>query len=184
MIDIIMLSYEPSEKTMKAIYSLLNGTKEDCVIHIVKAKQSCSKNRNEMLKRELSDPYVSCDDDIEVNPGWLEGLKKHMKEDVGMVCGKMLKPDGTVFPVLQSLNEGEIFTCAGTLTLNRNLGILADEEFVGSQYDDTDTCYEYRKRGYKIISTHDVEFKHHSQLTQADNEFNRDYFNFKWNEEL
>lgn len=179
MTDVIMLCYEFTDKTARAVESVLKNTPE-CNLILVHKKQSVALNRNEWMRREISDPYVMCDDDIEVLPGWLDILKAEMKEGVGIVTMDMRRPDGTKFGSEQCHKEGEIGSACGALMLMRNIGILTDEKYVGSQWEDTDLCLQYRAKGFKIISTHKGYFIHHTQGIQAENTQNSLYFHQKW----
>lgn len=179
MIDIVMLCYEFTDKTAKAIESVLRNTPE-CNLILVHKKQSVALNRNEWMRRKLSDWYVMADDDIEVLPGWLETLQSEVKDGVGIVTMDMRRPDGSKFGSEQCHKEGEIGSACGALMLMRNIGVLTDENFIGSQWEDTDICLQYKEKGYSIISTHKAYFIHHTQGIQADNQHNRIYFENKW----
>lgn len=179
MIDIVMLCYEYTDKTGRAVESILKHTTE-CNLILVHKRQSVALNRNEWMKRKLSDWYVMCDDDIEVSDGWLEALEEQKANKVGIITCNMVFPNGSAFGSEQCKHDGEIGSACGALMLMRNIGVLADENYVGSQWEDTDICMEYKKRGYKIISTHKTSFTHHTQGLQANNAENQNYFTRKW----
>jgi glycosyltransferase involved in cell wall biosynthesis len=179
MIDVIMLAYQPTDKTYHAIKSILENT-ENINLIVVKARQGVAQNRNEWMKRKLSDFYVMCDDDVEVAPGWLPALLGEVKDDTGIVVPKMNYPNGKMFKVEQCLKDGEIEHACGALMLMRNIGITADENYVGSQWEDYDICNQYKAKGYKIVSTHKTSFTHHTQGINAENFKNKEYYYSKW----
>ncbi len=181
--DVVMLCYNPNEKTYRAIKSLLENT-ENINLIIVRAKQDCAKNKNEWLKRDLTDPFVICDDDIVVQPNWLPTLKKHLKKGIGIVGCKMLRMDNNMVLIPQNTTDGEVPLLNGGLCLFKNIGVIDDEGYVGSQYEDTDICYQYKDKGYKLWSTHDTFFYHDSTGQRANNTDNADYFFRKWGEHV
>jgi GT2 family glycosyltransferase len=164
-VDIIVLCYRPRWETFKTYKNLLENT-DACNIITVRATQSVAANRNEGIKHVLSDPYVMCDDDIEVEEGWLRKLLPYMEDaKVGMVGPRVLRKGlkrlyRGPFDLPQNHKQGEVNHLVGCLMLIRNVGILADENYVGSQWEDTDLCYQYKARGYKCISTWDTTVKH------------------------
>lgn len=163
---------------------------------------------------------VLCNNDIEVTPGWLENLLETAEagEDVGVVAPKFVAPDGVLseaggiiwsdgtgvnygrgedpsLPKYEYTREVDYGSAAALLvraSLWREIGGF-DERFAPMYYEDTDLCFEARRRGWRVQYEPTAVIVHAEGSTAGTDvssghkrhqEVNRKKFVRKWREQL
>ena len=169
MIDVIMPCYKVTSTTIPSIATFLTNS-VDINLILVRKDQSAAANLNEWVKkRRLSEFFVLTDDDVEVEPGWLDSLLECIRQDdsIGAVGPRITWPNGDLFNCAQSIQEGEVSWLSGCLALYRNVGLYQDERYQRSQWNDTDYFNQYQASGYKLYATHKTTIKHNMTAGRA-----------------
>ncbi len=166
------------------------------------------------------DYIVFLNNDTEIQIGWLDNLLKtfQIRPDCGAVGCKLIYPDGTLqeaggiifsdgngWNYGRGMNPGdpgfnfvrEVDYCSGAaLMVRRDLWDEIggfDERYSPAYYEDTDLCFEIRKRGYKVYYQPKSVVVHHEGKTAGTDitygfkkyqEINREKFIEKWKDEL
>lgn len=204
-IDIVIPVYSRNPTTEECLKSIKNNTSNfDYNLIIVEKLQSVAQNLNEGIKQVTSNWFVMMDDDVIVSPNWLDVLASYRKSDIGQIQPKMLYPfqkriwsaDVSLKPLAQKghlsieedgeysyVNYAEMLT-GGIGLYNSEIlkkGVIQDENFKGSQYNDVDFSLQIKKAGFKLLYCGKCEVTHMHLFRQA-NHSNRNYLVQKWPE--
>ena len=183
--DICIPCWENSTKLDETISNILESdfkVKEPVKFIISVEKQSVVKNRLDCLTRSKS-PYVLwLDDDIKfVDVGWdyhlhqcITGNPKWGIVGVNVVHYKALdnrptRPGGPIADV-----------CGAVMMTRKIPGVQFDPNYIGSQWEDTDYCYQVRKAGYDVIQNNNLYVLHYNEEKNRDYTHNQAYFTSKW----
>lgn len=229
MFDIIIVSYNAINNLKKCVDSVLQNTNAASYRLTIVDNNSSGRTKNYLKKISTSCNVISLkknrgfshaanvaiestnnkfiallDDDVVVTKKWLEKLQMHFinKKNIGLVTGKILYPDDSIFSVgqipysLTNMGHGEIDK--GQHNLIRECDAIAgpcwlikrktfhevgkfDEAFFPCQFEDTDYCIRLRALGYKIICDGTVKIYHDSLFRVAGvNNKNKNKFYKKW----
>jgi O-antigen biosynthesis protein len=135
-----------------------------------------STNRGAALAR--GDWIVLCNNDIEVQPGWLEAMLDCAESDesVGIVAPKFVSPDGSLseaggiiwsdgtganygrgddpglfqYEYRREIDYGSAAALMVRAELWQEIGGF-DERYLPMYYEDTDLCFEARERGWRVL---------------------------------
>lgn len=200
MIDIIVPIFKRTIHTEKCLERLKAFT-QDYNLIIVEKEQSASKNINEGLSRVKSKWFVILDDDIWVTPEWLDILKQFRRDDIGQIQPRVLFPFDKIWSAEIELNplrnvgkfnintedyeyvkEAPLLTgCCGLYNSNiLKKGIMQDENYEKSQYNDLDFSLQIKNAGFKLLYC-GISDVIHSRFLTAQNLTNAVYFKSKWN---
>jgi hypothetical protein len=151
----------------------------DLVVSI--EKQSVVQNRLDCLKHTNTDLVLWLDDDIEFqSAGWdlylLYQMNSH--KDIGALgincvnyTANSLKSDRT---------HGDVLDVCGAVMFTRRIdNVEFDPIYQGSQWEDTDYCYQVRRAGYRVVQNNGVYAIHYTQTRNASNN-NAAIFHAKW----
>jgi len=157
---------------------------------------SAAANRNHCLRLCQSDIAIMLDDDIHgFYPGWEDDLTLPLREtDALMATARLLTPDRRVAQTCSrcyDLEPAEIEIRPGINSVLptaaiafRNMGVLFDEGFVGSGFEDGDWCFEHLARWpqARFIQSNRCRLTHlNEQKRQAENwAANLARFEAKW----
>ena len=228
-VDIIVVTYNAKDKLKACLASIRRHTKRTAYILTVVDNHSTdgtygflkslggninvvrtavnkgfSYAANIGLRNTDAEYVALIDDDIEVTPGWLEGLCRHMRRrgDAGIVTGKIVFPNNRIFCAgfflkkmtslgLLEKDRGQYNTVrdcdafAGPCwlirrSLIRKIGYL-DEKYSPCQYEDIDYCLRTRQAGHKIIYDGRIKIVHHNEFrTQGIEKVNKRRFRHTW----
>ncbi len=167
-----------------------------------------SKGANLAASLSRSEWVVFLDDDVEVTPGWLDGLVAHTeKEDgLGIVTCKVLYPNGSIFSAgyfpkqTISIGHGELDhgqhnvlrycdAFPGPVWLVsrkvfRRVGGF-EEAYFPCQYEDVDFCLKVREAGLPILYDGSHSVVHHNLYRSGGQlALNRERFQSRWSEKL
>jgi O-antigen biosynthesis protein len=135
-----------------------------------------SMNRGAAIAR--GEWIVLCNNDIEVQPGWLEAMLDCAESDesVGVVAPKFVSPDGLLseaggiiwsdgtganygrgddpglfqYEYRREIDYGSAAALMVRAELWREIGGF-DERYLPMYYEDTDLCFEARERGWRVL---------------------------------
>jgi GT2 family glycosyltransferase len=153
-----------------------------------------AKNRNKGLAR--LDPDIEfilmADDDILVPPGFLSKMVSTLlqnKAKIGMVSATMMGPRGEpqndLHPNAIPPGHIEPRILPGTCVLynRKRTPIEWDENYVGSQWEDTDGWAQVRKMGFQTVANGNVQIMHKNPMSGGGRKYweqNQGYFFKKW----
>lgn len=157
---------------------------------------SASGNRNLGLKSATSPIVIMVDDDMQDFPkGWAARMAQVMKDnpDCMMCSPRLMNQDGSTGPMTgypaadyqgcEIMHRRELTTACVAI---RNTGLLFDEEFIGSGFEDNDYCRQLVQRfpNAQFICIHDLRIVHRNEQKRQGGPFwanNKAYFAKKWN---
>jgi glycosyltransferase involved in cell wall biosynthesis len=183
--DICIPCWELSLKLKQTIDGLGSGparVKLPAKLIVNVDKQSVVRNRKACLQASRS-PYVLwLDDDVVFErEGWDTRLWESIRANtkVGLIGIRVkhwqwldrtpIRPDGTVEDV-----------CGAVMMTRRIPGVGFDDNYIGSQWEDTDYCFSVRKAGFDVVQDNSVAVIHYNEEKNRDHTHNRAYFNQKW----
>lgn len=170
-IDIYIPCYQPDEYLERCIQSILKHTKRDYNLTVIAGKRSISKNRNQGLRKGVSEWICSLDADCEVTQDdWIDRLLEtaESQPDVGIVGAKIVMFDGKIFstgtgpnwrPYLYGVEDRgqrefveEVAGVSANCLLYRRGLLQYDERFIGGDgLEDSDFCMRLRRRGFRVM---------------------------------
>ncbi len=179
--------------TIKPITEIVNMIEEiKCTVHydldliVESSEESAAINTNRGMDRAEGEYIIICGDDVEGFPqGWDRALVDAIEvTGASMVGPRLLNPDGTLQAVNYAnydLSEDYVQTCTmiTAICIIHNTALRMDENYKGSGYDDTDFCNQL---GGPFYVANTVKLVHRNEKKNQFNEYNRAYFNKKWNE--
>lgn len=146
-------------------------------------KQSVVKNRLDCLSRSKSSYVLWLDDDIKFQEqGWdwklYNSLFTNPKRGITGVNvvhwqaadNRPTRPSGPLLDV-----------CGAVMMCRKIPGVEFDPKYIGSQWEDTDYCYQVRQAGYEVVQDNSLWVLHYNEEKNRDYTHNRAYFNSKWN---
>lgn len=187
--DVCIPCWEQSDKLKKTLDALLDGHRKlslPCKLIISIEKQSVVKNRLDCLTVSKS-PYVLWMDDdvIPVTEGWDKYLYNKIVNEpktgvIGINIVHWKAPDNR-----PTRTSGEVPDVCGAVMMTRKVpGVEFDVNYIRSQIEDTDACWQYRKAGYKVIQDNNLWCLHYNGEVNRDYDHNGPYFDKKWNVNL
>lgn len=168
------------------------------IIYTCNESGSAAENRNTGLRQCVEGDFViMVDDDIDKLPlcwdryMW-EPLQKN-PEKFSMVSARLLNVDGTIQPVMgghtsKRIGYAEVPTMPTAMIAFQFTGLMFDEAYKGSGWEDTDYCRQM-KTVYpikKFIINNDVKVVHKNEMKNQGGEVwvkNREYYLRKWGSE-
>ena len=159
---------------------------------------SAAHNRNAGLKQcKQDDIVIMVDDDIDSLPlcwdryMW-EPFQKNM-DVYSMVSARLINDDGSVQPVMggyatRRIGWVEVPVMPSAMIAFEFTGIMFDEAFKGSGWEDTDFCRQVKAANpkKKFIINNDIRVIHHNEMKNQSGEIwvkNREYYLKKWGRE-
>ena len=181
--------YRRGPKLWRTLWSL-NSTSPDVHVHVEEAERCVAANRNAALAKLDTRYVVMMDDDVLLPMLWLEKLMLVLlaTPDAGIVGPKMTGMIGQSQNGQSLLKVDEVMDCVmpGTLMLfdrERVTGCVFDEEYLGSQWEDTDFVMQVKAKGLSTLVTGSVWILHDNEFTngRGDNYVkNKARFKSKW----
>ena len=184
-IDVCIPCWELSAKLKTTINALTNGPSKLSVpakLILNVEKQSVVKNRLACLAESRSKYVLWLDDDVVFEKtGWDSYLLEKIQgnADVGVIGIRVkhwqlldrspMRPSGFVEDV-----------CGAVMMTRKIEGVNFDDNYVGSQWEDTDYCFSVRKAGYKVLQDNGIAVIHYNEEKNREYVNNRAYFNQKW----
>jgi len=179
-IDIYIPCYQPDEYLERCIHSIFQHTQGDYNLTVIIGKRSIAKNRNQGLRKGVSEWICSIDADCEVlQDNWLDMLLETARSqpDVGIVGPKIVMFDGTIFsagtgadgfPMLYGAkDEGQRDQVEEVHALSENCMLMRagifefDEWFWQSKSSEgQDACINLRKQCHRILYDGRVKVQH------------------------
>lgn len=162
-------------------------------------KASASVNRNLCLDQiEVGETAIMLDDDISgFCPGWVEHLLAGLTlPNAVMVSARLLKPDGKTFGITCSdcydptpdeipVKGGKTSILPTAAVAFVHAGHRLDEKFIGSGYEDSDWCFQYRKSNPAAVFVQSnrcrlIHLNERKEGRGANWDHNKKYFHKKW----
>lgn len=184
--DICIPCWSPSQKLDETIANIIESNVKatlPCRFIIAVEKQSVVKNRLDCLSRSKSDLVLWLDDDISFQQkGWDKHLYDSITADeklgvigINVVHYKAATPNPT-------RPHGDVLDLCGAVMMTRKIpGVEFDNNYVKSQIEDTDYCWQVRRAGYRVFQDNRIWVLHYNQEVNRDYTNNGPYFNKKWN---
>ncbi|HVU33135.1 MAG TPA: glycosyltransferase [Opitutaceae bacterium] len=183
--DICIPCWELSAKLKQTIDGLTNGPGRVSVparLIVGVEKQSVVRNRAACLAASRSPFVLWLDDDVVFDrPEWDAALWEEIVRNprAGIIGVRVkhwqwldrtpMRPDGLVEDV-----------CGAVMMTRRLSGVGFDDNYVGSQWEDTDYCFAVRQAGYDVVQNNNLSVIHYNEQKNGDHTHNRAYFNRKW----
>ncbi len=171
--SVIIPAYEDTPRLRRAIWSVQQTADLPFELIVAQSKQCVAKNRNAGLARATQDLTFFLDDDVLLPAGWMSRLAAVLGRaaDRGAVGGHLTFPNGAPQTRRPDLRPGELWevTIPGTCFVYSRARVADqrfDEEYLGSQWEDTDWMWAIQARGLKTFITGDVHAVHDHQLAE------------------
>jgi hypothetical protein len=165
--------YNISESKFRAVID------HDLVLCI--AKQSVVLNRLACLAHSRTDLILWLDDDVEFRcAGWDLYLHHIIASDptIGAVGINVVHHQNK--DLSPERKAGDVHDVCGAAFITRQIdGINFDPIYQGSQFEDTDYCFQLRQAGYRVVQDNGLYVIHHNTMKNANN-FNALLFKKKW----
>jgi GT2 family glycosyltransferase len=79
-------------------------------------------------------------------------------------------------------SEGKVPDVCGAVMMTRRVpNVNFDDNYVGSQWEDTDYCFSVRHAGYDVIQDNSIAVIHYNEEKNRNYTHNQAYFSRKWN---
>lgn len=189
-VSVIIPAYDDTAKLRRALWSIRQTADMPYELIVSRARQCVAKNRNAGLELATQDLVIFLDDDVLLPPGWMSRLVAVLAahRDYGAVCAHLTFADGSPQTRRPRLQPGELWqiTIPGTCFVYsraRVHDIRFDENYQGSQWEDTDWMWQVERQGLKVGMTGDVWALH--DHADSENKWlvpNAEYFRGKWGE--
>lgn len=187
--DICIPCWENSKKLDETITNIISSdAKVQLPINFIISveHQSVVKNRLDCLSVSKSPFVLFLDDDIKfTKKGWDLHLYNRIKNEpktgvIGINIVHWKAPDNR--PTRPS---GEVPDVCGAVMMTRKVpGVEFDINYIRSQVEDTDACWQYRKAGYKVIQDNSLWCLHYNGEVNRDYDHNGPYFDKKWDVDI
>jgi len=153
---------------------------------------SAAHNRNYGLKQvEEGSTVIMVDDDISgFKPGWTEKMIELLQDpSIVMVSARLINRDGTPAPMMfmgtPVGNCCQVPRCPTAAIAFRHEGIMFDENFIGSGYEDDDFCAKIAEKHPKgmVFIHNEVRLVHANEQKNQGGEYmekNKAYFESIW----
>jgi hypothetical protein len=156
-----------------------------------------SVNRNYCLLKAKSDTVIMMDDDIGgFFQCWQDVLVEPLSRDktIKLVSARLMTPQGALSPMMGCDNDlSKSVGVANTAILSACIAfrledmnnIWFDERFVGSGFEDTDVCFQLKKKypDCKFVVNNECQLVHFHEMKNQTGEYfktNRALFVKKW----
>jgi hypothetical protein len=189
-VSIIIPAYDDTPKLRRALWSIRQTADMPYELIVSRARQCVAKNRNAGLALATQDLVMFLDDDVILPPGWMSRLVAVLGShaEYGAVCTHLTFADGSPQTRRPDLRPGDFWeiTIPGTCIVysrSRVHDIRFDENYQGSQWEDTDWMWQVERQGLKVGMTGDVWALH--DHADSENKWlvpNAEYFRGKWGE--
>lgn len=184
--DICIPCWENSKKLNETIGNLIDSpVKVTLPVKFIISveKQSVVKNRLACLSRSKSSLVLWLDDDIKFQePGWDHILYEAMLRNIkfGVIGINVVHWQAPTNAATRP--HGEVPDVCGAVMMTRKIpGVEFDVNYLRSQIEDTDYCWQVRKAGYTVFQDNTLWVLHYNQEVNRDYINNGPYFNKKWN---
>jgi len=184
--DICIPCWENSHKLNETIGNVIDSpVKATLPIKFIISveKQSVVKNRLDCLKRSQSQYVLWLDDDIQFqHKGWDKYLLEAIQNDpkigvIGINIVHYRAEDNR-----PTRMHGDVPDVCGAVMMTRKIpGVQFDVNYVRSQIEDTDYCWQVRNAGYRVFQDNRLWARHYNEELNRDYNNNGPYFNKKWN---
>ena len=201
MTDIIIPTIKTEYELRGQIAEIEQHTEIDFNLIVTSQQVSAAKNRNIGLRRSRSKLVIMMDDDMTgFYKGWAKDLLKPMigEFDVGIVSARLCsldmrhckamgmdEEDHKMYPLVFPADKKRVTTACIAF---RNKGIMFDENYIGSGWEDTDFSMQWGKEfpDMKILVNNGCILKHINERKNQEGhhwDHNRRLFITKWGEE-
>lgn len=186
--SILIRCFEYNEFTKNTINSIFNTARSQYSLTIMPNKVSAAINSNRLINNSKSKYIILMDDDLQFPCiGWdvklLETLKKY---DPCVVAPRLFDNKYNVLNPQSKINKDRIavgIKVSGGLLVFKDIGLRYDENYIRTQYDDTDILYQFMSKGYRILVDGRVDVLHMGNATPCSTPWarqNYEYFRKKW----
>jgi glycosyltransferase involved in cell wall biosynthesis len=190
-VSVCIPAYGFTPKLYRTTWSI--GTTIDlpgCQLIIHAAKQSVAANRNACLRAARNDVICFVDDDVLLPGGWLSAFVATLQSwpAVGAVGPRITGVAGQAQNTMSNIAEDQRVSAVipGTVlcySRERVGGLKFDEDYEGSQWEDTDWCMQVRSMGLDTICLGNVHVLHDNGMVNGRGEVwerNKARFRVKW----
>jgi len=189
---IIIPTYKPKKEILPMLEQLEEINEDKIPIIATCMRASASTNRNYGLIGVETDIVIMIDDDITgFYPGWDRDLVQPFKDynDIAMMSARLLKPDGslgvmnnTKVDIISPLAEVKERILPSACVAFLNDGLMFDENFLGSGWEDTDFCLQLQKAypSKKFYINNGVKVIHLNEMKGSAWSENKKYCLDKW----
>lgn len=190
-VSICIPVYEYSPKLYRTTWSIWTTIDlPGCELVVHSAKQSVAANRNACLQAARHDIVCFCDDDVLLPGGWLSAFVGALQSwpQVGAVgpriTGMCGRPQNTLSGLAPDQRASAVLP--GTVicySRERVGGLKFDEDYEGSQWEDTDWCMQVRSMGLDTVCLGNVHVLHDNGMLNGRGdvwERNKARFRVKW----
>lgn len=183
--DICIPCWELSAKLKQTIDGLSGGSSKvtlpaKLIVNI--EKQSVVRNRVDCLKSSQSPFVLWLDDDVVFeSPAWDLALWQRINREPKIgVLGIRVK-HWQLLEKTPQRPEGSVPDVCGAVMMTRRIpNVGFDDNYVGSQWEDTDYCFSVRKAGYQVVQDNSIAVIHYNEEKNRNYTHNQAYFNRKW----
>lgn len=196
MIDVMIPTMRPLE-TLAGMVRAIAETSQLGVRIIHSGRDgSASYNRNVCLAESLTPLAIMLDDDVSgFYPGWDVDLVEPLAvESVMVVTARLLRPDGKpaqtcsrvyeLTPELIDITPARECVLPTAAIAFRNVGILFDEHYRGSGFEDGDWCFEYLRQfpGCRFVQSNKCRLIHANEMKNQREHWrhNKAHLESKW----
>ena len=187
-VSVVIPALQDGERLRRAVWSVQQTADLPYELIVSCAPRCVAANRNAGLDRATQDLVAFLDDDVLLPACWMSRLAAvlAMHADVGAASGHLVFPDGSPQTRREHLADGELWDIPvpGTCFLYSRERVddqRFDEDYQGSQWEDTDWVWRVRARGLRTVVVGGVRVVHDHDLRE--NEWLRENmrrFHAKW----
>ena len=190
--NIIIPSCKPLPELQELQFKIYNSATGDYELNVISGEgKSASQNRNSGLDKCNSGCVIMVDDDMtDFEPGWNQKLVSYLDkhEKLGIVSARLMNSDGSIaYMCSRNKNVQDELVIVGRVPTAciafKNIGIRFDEGFIGSGFEDTDFCNQYRAGGFQCAITNTVKVVHLHEMKNQKGAYwshNKQYYEKKW----
>ena len=172
--SVIIPAYDDSDRLRRLLWMIEQTADMPVELIVACAKQCVAKNRNAGLDRASHDLTFFMDDDVMLPPHWMSRLTAVLRsaDDIGAASAHLIFPNGAPQTRRADLAPGESWevTIPGTCFAYSRQRVgdqRFDEEYIGSQWEDTDWMWTIQRLGLRTVMTGDVQVLHDHVLKES-----------------
>jgi len=181
-LDICIPCYERTWKLDQTIKSIEQTCDIEYNLIYNIEKQSVVLNRLACLKQSTSDYVLWLDDDIKFTTNdWASKTYNRLLNDksIGVVGVEVVFPD-TMKPRHKRSGGFRKEVCGAFMMTRKLPNITFDKNYIKSQKEDTDYCYQVYTAGFKIYQDNTIKVLHYANRLNDNRKHNKQYFLSKW----